>query len=47
MSRLGDRWDTAVTESFGNLNQERYQWRHYQTRYELQQDILQYICGVL
>ena len=44
MSRLGDCWDNAVAESFfGSLKQERVQWRNYQTRYEAQQDILQYI----
>jgi len=44
MSRQGDYWDTAVVESFfGSLKQERVQWRNYQTRYEAQQDIRQYI----
>ena len=44
MSRQGDCWDNAVVESFfGSLKQERVQWRSYQTRYEAQQDILQYI----
>jgi putative transposase len=44
MSRKGDCWDNAVVESFfGNLKQERVHWRHYQTRYEAQQDILDYI----
>lgn len=44
MSRLGDCWDNAVAESFfGSLKQERVQWKSYQTRYEAQQDILQYI----
>ena len=44
MSRKGDCWDNAVVESFfGSLKQERVQWRNYQTRYEAQQDILQYI----
>ena len=44
MSRKGDCWDNAVAESFfGSLKQERVQWRHYQTRYEAQQDILNYI----
>ena len=34
----------AVVESFfGSLKQERVQWRHYQTRHEAQQDILDYI----
>ena len=45
MSKKGDCWDNAVAESFfGSLKQERCQWRHYQTRYEAQQDILQYIA---
>ena len=44
MSRLGNCWDNAVSESFfGSLKQERVQWNHYQTRYEAQQDILNYI----
>ena len=44
MSRKGDCWDNAVVESFfGTLKQERVHWRHYQTRYEAQQDILDYI----
>ncbi|OOZ38903.1 hypothetical protein BOW52_07925 [Solemya elarraichensis gill symbiont] len=31
-------------ESFlGSLKQERVQWRNYQSRYEAQQDILEYI----
>ena len=44
MSRKGNCWDNAVVESFfGSLKQERVQWRNYQTRYEAQQDVLQYI----
>lgn len=44
MSRKGNCWDNAVAESFfGRLKQERVQWRNYQTRYEAQQDILNYI----
>lgn len=44
MSRKGDCWDNAVVESFfGTLKQERVQWNHYQTRWECQQDVLQYI----
>ena len=44
MSRKGDCWDNSVVESFfGSLKQERAQWRSYQTRYEAQQDILNYI----
>jgi len=44
MSKKGDCWDNAVVESFfGTLKQERVHWRHYQTRFNAQQDILQYI----
>jgi len=44
MSRKGNCWDNAVAESFfGRLKQERVQWRHYQSRYQAQQDILNYI----
>jgi len=44
MSRKGDCWDNAVVESFfGSLKQELVQWQSYQTRYEAQQDILEYI----
>ena len=44
MSRKGDCWDNSVVESFfGTLKQERVQWQNYQTRYEAQQDILNYI----
>ncbi len=44
MSAKGDCWDNAVAESFfGSLKQERVHWRNYQTRYEAQQDILNYI----
>lgn len=44
MSRKGNCWDNAVAESFfGSLKQERVQWRHYQTRHEAQQDVLNYI----
>jgi len=42
--RKGDCWDNAVVEIFfGTLKQERVHWQSYQTRYEAQQDILQYI----
>ncbi len=45
MSRKGDCWDNVVVESFfGSLKQERVQWRSYQTRYEAQQDVLDYIA---
>ena len=44
MSRKGECWDNAVVESFfGSFKQERVQWRHYQTRHEAHQDILNYI----
>jgi transposase InsO family protein len=44
MSKKGDCWDNAVPESFfGRLKQERVMWRNYQTRFEAQQDILNYI----
>jgi len=44
MSRKGNCWDNAVAESFfGSLKQERVQWRHYQTRNDAQQDVLNYI----
>jgi len=44
MSRKGNCWDNAVAESFfGSLKRERVQWRHYQTRYQAQQDVLNYI----
>ena len=44
VSRKGNCWDNAVAESFfGRLKQEQVQWYHYQTRYEAQQDILNYI----
>lgn len=44
MSRKGNCWDNAVAESFfGSLKQERVQWRCYLTRYEAQQDVMNYI----
>ena len=44
MSAKGDCWDNAVAENFfGSLKQERVHWKNYQTRYEAQQDILNYI----
>lgn len=44
MSRKGNCWDNSVAESFfGSLKQKQVQWCHYQTRYEAQQDILNYI----
>lgn len=48
MSRQGNCWDNSVVESFfGSLRQERVQWNNYQSRYEAQQDILQYISMFL
>jgi transposase InsO family protein len=44
MNRKGECHDNAVVDSFfGSLKQERVHWRHYQTRYEAHQDILDYI----
>ncbi len=43
MSRKGNCWDSVAESFFGSLKQERAQWRNYQTRYEAQQDVLQYI----
>lgn len=41
---MGCCWNNAVAESlFGSLKQERFQWRNYETRYEAQQDIMNYI----
>jgi len=37
----------VVEGFFGSLKQERVQWRNYQSRYEAQQDILEYIpCSI-
>jgi len=45
MSRKGNCWDNSVVESFfGSLKQERFHWGNYQTRFEAQQDVLQYIA---
>jgi putative transposase len=45
MSRKGNCWDNSVAESFfGHLKQERVQWQCYQSRWEAQQDILNYIA---
>ena len=45
MRRKGNCWDNAVAESFfGSLKQERVQWKHYQTRFEAQQDVLNFIA---
>lgn len=44
MSRKGNCWDNAVSESFfGTLKQEQVHWCRYRTRAEAQQDILNYI----
>jgi len=44
MSKKGCCWDNAVAERFfGSLKQERVHWRHYETRYAAQQDIMNYI----
>jgi len=44
MSKKGCCWDNAVAESFfGSLKQERVHWRNYKTRYEVQQDVMNYI----
>ena len=44
MSRKGDCWDNSVVESFfGSLKQELVHWKHNQSRYQAQQDILRYI----
>jgi putative transposase len=45
MSHKGDCWDNAVAESFfASLKKERVHWKHYQTRIEAQQDVLDYIA---
>ena len=44
MSRKVNCWDNAVAKSFfGSLKQERVQWPNYQTRYEAQEDVMNYI----
>ena len=44
MSRKGDCWDNSVVESFfGSLKRERVNWENYQSRFDAQQDILDYI----
>lgn len=44
MSKKGCCWDNAVAESFfGSLKQERVHWNSYATRYDAQQNILNYI----
>jgi len=44
MSKKGCCWDNAIAESFfGSLKQERVHWRNYETRYEAQQDVMNYI----
>ena len=45
MSRKGDCWDNSVAESFfASLKKERVHWYSYPTRYEAQQDVLDYIA---
>ena len=36
-------YNAAAESFFGSLKQERVHWKNYQTRYEAQQDILNYI----
>ena len=44
MSKKGCCWDNAVAESFlGSLKQERVHLKNYETRYEAQQDVINYI----
>ena len=44
MSRRRNCWDNAVVESFfSSLKKEIVQWKCYQTRWEAQQDSLNYI----
>jgi len=44
MSKKSCCWDNAVAESFfGSLKQERVHWRNYETHYEAQQDVMNYI----
>lgn len=44
MSRKGNCWDNSVAESFfASLKKERVHWHSYQTRYEAQQDVLDYM----
>lgn len=44
MSRKGNCWDNSVAESFfARLKEERVSWRHYQTRQEAREDILNYM----
>ena len=44
MSKKGCCWDNAVAESFfGSLKQGRVHWKNYETRYEAQQDTMNYI----
>ncbi|CAM4417804.1 MAG: hypothetical protein LEGION0403_FIIPPAGN_02118 [Legionella sp.] len=42
-SLVCDALEMAIWQ-FGSLKQEPVQWKHYQTRYEAQQDILNYIA---
>jgi len=44
MSKKGCYWDNAVAESFfGSLKQERVHLKNYETRYEAQQNVINYI----
>lgn len=44
MSRQGDCWDNAVSESFfGTLKGERVSWRSYVTREAAKRDIVDYL----
>jgi putative transposase len=44
MSKKSGCWDNAVAENFfGSLKQERVHCKNYETRYEAQQDIMNYI----
>ncbi len=43
ISRTLSETDEKIESFFGSLKQKQVQWQHYQTRYEAQQDILEYI----
>ena len=48
MSKKGCCWDNAVAESFfGSLKPERVHWKNYPTRYEAQQDVMNYTLHVV
>ncbi len=47
MSRNGNYWDNSVAKSlFGNLKQERAQWKQHQARTLVHQDVLNYIMAL-